>query len=110
MVLEPLEETRSNMYNTLDECERLIKILGKPNLTAMCSLRYFLSAGAEDILKHHDIISHVRLDLPIDKPMSFFETLRQIGYSDIVSVAVDMGPGFESEISQAIMQLKKLGY
>jgi len=107
--LEPLDKPLSNMYNTLDECASLIRILKKANLTSMCGSRYFASAGPEDIIKNRGIIGYAHLDGPVPpqpgcKP--FFEALREIGYDGVVSLAAAGYSDFESEIAGALAFLR----
>lgn len=120
VMIEPLDESLTNMYNTLDECSELIGILGMPNLTAMCSLRYFSSAGTDDILKYKKIIDHVHIDYP-NSPnsqrlcpkendgynyKSFFEVLNKIDYSGLVSVIADTYIDYESDIKLSLAFIK----
>jgi len=122
VILEPLDKSLSNMYNTLDECANLIRILGKSNLTSMCGSQYFSSSGPEDILKNQGIISHIHLDSPIlPQPHSltrvpqkydgydykpFFKMLRQIKYDGLVSVTAGTNSDFEGEIAGALTFLR----
>lgn len=120
VMLEPLDESLSNMYNTLDECAETIKILGLPNLTALCSLSYFAYAGLGDIIKHKGIIGYVHIDSPVSpNPQRlcpredddynynpFFEMLGKINYSGIISINADTYSDFENEIRHALAFLK----
>lgn len=124
VMLEPLEEPLSNIYNNLDECAGLVSLLGLPNLVSMCSLRNFAEGGFgfEDMIRHKDIIRHVHIDCPTspypqrfcpreDDGYSygpFFDMLGNIRYDGTISVTADTYQDYEGEITHALAFLKKL--
>lgn len=124
IMLEPLEEPLSNIYNTLGECASLIRLLGASNLTSMYSLRYFAAAGFAlgDIERHKDIISHVHIDYPFSPYAQrlcpkeddgydygiFFDMLNKIRYNGDISVTSDTYTDYEAEITSTAKYLQKL--
>lgn len=124
VMLKPLAEQLSNMYNTLDDCVAAINTFGLRNLATMCDLKQIvaLNLPMSDIVKHKDLIRHVQIGYPHSafsrsfypkaddsfnyKP--FFDTLKEIKYNDIICVEANTYEDFAGEIARGLDFIKAL--
>ena len=122
MVIEPLRQKESNVFNLVLECDKEVRLLNRPGVRLLADSFHMLSEGspAEDVKECADTLRHCHIAEGFDRLLpGFFNTgdpnynkqfadaLNQINYSDGVSIEC-IQPDYILEVTKALAYLRSI--